>query len=152
MGLVHLDGDPKLICGGVTARVIYDLYEAWLPQMLRPGDILMHDGASVYCTQIVTNLLYRFIECFLVELIIWALYLPDLNPSENLWALLKAEICGLYPELEHTPDTEDTKQALIRAAKEAWQSIDDMILHKLSITMPHRVKAVTEADGWYTKY
>jgi hypothetical protein len=26
-----------------------------------------------------------------------------------------------------------------------------MILHKLSITMPHRVMAVIEADGWHTK-
>jgi hypothetical protein len=28
-------------------------------------------------------------------------------------------------------------------------SLDKSILHKLSITMPHHIKAVIKADGWY---
>jgi transposase len=34
----------------------------------------------------------------------WLPYSPDLNPIENLWALLKAEIYRLYPELVGTPE------------------------------------------------
>ncbi|EDN05333.1 predicted protein [Histoplasma mississippiense (nom. inval.)] len=49
----------------------------------------------------------------------WPPYSPDLNPIENLWALLKQEIYKLHPELEHASDTVATKRALIEAAKEA---------------------------------
>lgn len=83
---------------------------------------------------------------------IWPPYSPDLNPIENLWAIMKQEIYKLYPDLEHAADTEETRQRLIMAGKEAWQAINGQILHKLSTTMPHRVKAVIAANGWYTKY
>ena len=49
----------------------------------------------------------------------WPPYSPDLNPIENLWAIMKAEIYKLHPELEFVDDTEETLQALIEAAKEA---------------------------------
>jgi transposase len=87
-----------------------------------------------------------------VTVMIWPPYSPDLNPIENLWALMKAEIYRLHPELEHAPNTDETLEALIAAAKEAWLSIRPEVLRSLSETMPHRVKAVIEAEGWYTKY
>lgn len=65
---------------------------------------------------------------------------------------MKAEIYKLYPELEHAPDTEETLHQLVSAAQEAWHAIEERVLVKLSTTMPHRVKAIIEADGWYTKY
>lgn len=43
--------------------------------------------------------------------------------------------------------------ALLRAAaRHAWWIIRDSVLVRLSETMPHRVQAVIDADGWYTKY
>jgi len=83
---------------------------------------------------------------------VWPPYSPDLNPIENLWALIKAEIYRVHPEFEHTPDIEETLQRLIEAIKEAWQAIDQEVLYTLSVTMPHRVEAVIKAEGWYTKY
>ena len=65
---------------------------------------------------------------------------------------MKEEIYKLYPELEQADNTESTRLLLIQAAKEAWQAIEQRILVRLSQTMPHRVKAVIEAQGWYTKY
>jgi transposase len=81
-----------------------------------------------------------------------AYYFPDLNPIENLWAVIKAKIYELYPELGHAPDTEDILALLIKATKEAWQAINEKILKHLSNTMPHRVQAILAANGWYTKY
>jgi predicted RNase H-like HicB family nuclease len=45
-----------------------------------------------------------------------------------------------------------TLEALIQAAKEAWDVIKEHILQHLYATIPHRIKAVILADGWYTKY
>ena len=42
-----------------------------------------------------------------------------LEPIENLWALMKAELYRLHPELEHAPDIDETLDALIRGAQEA---------------------------------
>jgi transposase len=147
-GLVPLDGDPESRRGGVTAKVIVDLYQAFLPTILQPGDIFMQDNATVHTARITQAILRNMG----VTVMVWPPYSPDLNPIENLWGLMKAEIYKLYPELEYADDTEDTLAKLIEAAKEAWQEIDSTVLYNLSITMPHRVQAVIAADGWYTKY
>ena len=108
----------------------------------------MHNNAPVHTANIVKQILKELH----IQVMTWPLYSPDLNLIKNLWALLKQGIYKLYPELKHTPDTEGTRVKLIKAAKEAWQAIDQQVLVKLSITMPHRVKAVIEANGWYIKY
>lgn len=79
-------------------------------------------------------------------------YSPELNPIENLWALMKAKIYERYPELEKARDTEETPCQLIEAAKEACHTIDESVLQNLCNTMPHRVQAMLAADGWYTSY
>jgi hypothetical protein len=58
----------------------------------------------------------------------------------------------LHPELERALDTEDTLQSLIQAAIEAWHAINERVLRNLCHTMPHRVQAILQADGWYTSY
>jgi transposase len=120
-GLLPLGGDPESACGGVTAWVIRGVYESFLPEILGPGDIFMHDGASVHRAYIVRDLLQQMG----VEVMVWPPYSPDLNPIENLWAIMKGKIYELYPELERAPDTEDTLQTLIQAAIEAWHAIDE---------------------------
>ena len=147
-GLVPLDGDPDAPRGGITGRVMVDLYEAFLPSILQPGDIFMQDNAPVHTARIVRSALQNMGA----PVMVWPPYSPDLNPIENLWALMKAEIYKLYPELEHAEDTVATLANLVEAAKEAWHEIDSTVLYNLSITMPHRVQAIIEADGWYTKY
>ena len=81
------------LVGNVNAIGIYDLYSVILPWFLQPGDIFMHDNASVHTARVVKALL----EELQVQLMIWPPYSPDLNPIENLWALMKAEIYRLYP-------------------------------------------------------
>lgn len=147
-GLVPLDGDPLAARGGVTSWVIRCLYQAHLPEVMVEGGEFMHDGAGVHRGNIVKSLL-REMEIRVME---WPPYSPDLNPIENLWALMKAEIYRLYPELEHAPNTDATLDTLIQAAQEAWHNIDNEILYTLATTMENRVQAVIQAEGWYTKY
>lgn len=78
-------------------------------------------------------------------------YSPDLNLIENLWALLKAKIYELQPELKDMPDTDETLEFMIQTAQDAWSQIDLSILEKLADTMPHRAEDIIENKGWDTK-
>ena len=147
-GLVPLDGDPESARGGVTSRVIVEVYRAFLPTIIRPGDIFMQDGATVHTARIVRAILQEMG----VEVMEWPPYSPDLNPIENLWAIMKAEIYKLHPELQFALDTQETLRQLIDAAREAWHAIEDRVLYNLSVTIHCRVQAVKDAEGWYTKY
>lgn len=75
-----------------------------------------HDGASVHTAGIVKQLLVEMG----IKVMNWPPYSPDLNPIENLWALLKAEIYKLYPELQFANDTEETlKVEQVRVEKQS---------------------------------
>jgi hypothetical protein len=75
-----------------------------------------------------------------------------LNPIENLWALLKAKIYELRPDLMHMKHNETTKRILVDTAQIAWQNIDMRHLEHLSETIPNTVEAIIESEGWYTPY
>jgi hypothetical protein len=46
----------------------------------------------------------------------------------------------------------DTLDILIETVKEAWQQIYLSISERLSESMPRRVQAIIDSNGWYTKY
>lgn len=81
--LVPVDRDPESYRGGVTVAIIRVLYKAFLPDILRPGDIFMQDNAPVHTARLVRDAL----EQIDINVIDWPPYSPDLNPIENLWAL-----------------------------------------------------------------
>ncbi|RKL09128.1 hypothetical protein BFJ70_g16701 [Fusarium oxysporum] len=107
--------------GNVNSGDIRELYSFVLPRFISPGDIFMHDNASAHTARIVKSLL----EELQIRIMTWLPYSPDLNPIENLWALMKAEIYRLHPELIHAEDTVDIQDALVRAAMEAWDEIEE---------------------------
>jgi transposase len=107
------------------------------------GREFMHDRAGPHRGLIIRDIL-REMGIRVME---WLPYSPDLNPIENLWALMKAELYRLYPELEYAPDTDETLDALIRGAQEAWHNIDNGILYRLATMMENRVQVVLDADG-----
>ena len=78
--LVTLDEDLESARERVTDRVIVKVYKAFLPTIVRPGDIFMHDGASVHTAHIVRAILREMG----VIVMIWPPYSPDLNLIENL--------------------------------------------------------------------
>lgn len=149
-GLIPLFGDSNSPRGGVNRWVILELYQRVLPTLMNgtEGAIFQQDNAPVHTAHVIRDWLAD--QDFAV--MAWPPYSPDLNPIENLWALLKAKIYELHPEIKGMPDNEETLQILTAAAQEAWSEIDTDMLEKLAVTMPNRVKQVIDNDGWYTSY
>jgi transposase len=146
--LVPMEGDPEAPRGGVTARVYREVLDRHLPPILGFGNIFMHDNAPIHRAHIIREWLWERG----IEVMNWPPYSPDLNLIENLWALLKAEMYILYPELVSAPNNAETLDLLISCAIDTWDRIGEQLLNRLIDTMERRVKAVLDAEGWYTKY
>ncbi len=146
--LVIMDGNPKSPQSRVTAHCYIQVLEEYLPTILEHDSVFMHDNASIHSAHIVRD---WFIEqgIFLMR---WPPYSPDLNPIENLWAILKAEIIRAHPELVLMGDNQAAMDFLIECAKEAWEVRGEQLLNKLAEGMQKRVDAVLKAKGWYIGY
>jgi len=70
-------------------------------------------------------------------------YSPDLNPIENLWAIMAREV-----EKEQCDTDEELGDVVLRV----WNAVDPKIFRKLARSMPKRCQAVIDAAGWHTKY
>jgi transposase len=150
--LVPLFGHPNSPRGGVNAQRILETLQAQLPGICDPGSIFIQDNASTHTAALVQDWLIPWAEEEGVELIDWPPYSPDLNPIENLWKLLKQEICKRYPELADLPKSEASLAFLRRAAVEVWNDFPNELLQELVDSMTRRMAAVEAANGWYTKY
>lgn len=54
----------------------------------------------------------------------WPPYSPDLNPIENLWAIVKERIHERYPDLGQMPKNMAALERLVDAAIEVWGDIE----------------------------
>jgi transposase len=73
----------------------------------------------------------------------WPPNSPDLNPIENLWAIVNAQVKSLNPKSE---------EECWRALKDAWQKLDIVTLRNLCDSMPSRLQAVIDAQGGTIPY
>lgn len=150
--LWSLFGDPDSRHGGVTSRQILECLEEQLPTICSPGSIFAQDNAPTHKARIVQNWLRNWAANNGVTLVDWPPYSPDLNPIENLWKLLKEEICQRYPNLKSMPKNEQSLELLRQAAVEVWEDFGEELLENLILSMPRRLQAVVDVQGWYTKY
>ena len=78
---------------------------------------------------------------------------PDLNPIENLWSILKAELYRQYPDTMYLPGSgKAIRTELCNRLNKIWWDIGTDLLNKLIDSMPMRVNAVRKGKGWYTEY
>jgi hypothetical protein len=79
-----------------------------------------------------------------MEFIDWPAQSPDLNPIENVWAIMKRSIT-----------TQKIAKSVVELEKlvfNEWWSIPQETINELIDTMPSRVQAVIDSRGGPTKY
>jgi hypothetical protein len=85
----------------------------------------------------------RFLEARSVNTLKWPSNSPDLNPIENLWALLKRRVAERAPK---------SLVELKRVLAEEWDRIPQETINNLVSSMPRRLDAVRALKGNVTKY
>jgi len=79
-----------------------------------------------------------------MEFLDWPAQSPDLNPIENLWAIIKRNIT--------TQPIAKSLQELEKQVLNEWWSIPQETINELIDSMPSRVQAVIDAHGGVTKF
>jgi transposase len=145
-----------IILRSVDQWVYRDLLESCLLPVLQRvqdtiGDpVFMQDNARVHTARHVTD----WLDENNVQVMDWPPYSPDLNPIEHVWVRLKEGLHKRFPDIANTPGGPDkVRERLSMVLPEIWEKdIEGDFLEKLWESMPQRVAAVIEANGWYTKY
>ena len=99
------------------------------------------DNSPVHTAQTVKN----WMEDHEVQLEKWPPRSPNLNPIENIWAIMKQKIA----KLETRPKTLSELEIAVNAA---WNEIQLDTVKNLYRSMPRRISCCLHSRGSLTKY
>ena len=94
---------------------------------MRPNFILMHDNARPHRARIITT----FLQDHQIDCMEWPAMSPDLNPIENIWAILGTRVRNHDPPISTVPE-------LTRALQREWTNIDQVVIRNTVLTMRRR--------------
>jgi hypothetical protein len=103
------------------------------------GWTFMQDGAS--CHTAASSIAY--LNDMVNLLAEWPSGSPDLNPIENMWAVLKHRVEELRP---------GTKEELITLVIATWDAADISLVNNLVDSVPRRLQEVVQRQGNRTHY
>jgi hypothetical protein len=90
------------------------------------------------------NLVSDWLDLHPFDVMVWPPQSPDLNPIENIWALLKQRLFE-----KPVPSSMHEHWANVSPT---WYDIDKAMVRRYIETMPYRCRAVIKANGRWTKY
>lgn len=145
--LIIMTRDPTAKKNGYTTKsYIQALEEGLLP--VYDGQTFMQDNASIHTAHAARA---WFEEQGIYVLPDWPPYSPDLNPIEHLWFHLKNAVYDVVPHLDTITGVTLT-HTLEEALPKAWDLVKSEIIQEGVKSMPRRLQAVIDAEGWHTKY
>jgi hypothetical protein len=90
------------------------------------------------------NLVSDWLDLQPFDVMVWPPQSPDLNPIENIWALLKQR-------LFEKPVPSSMHEHWVKVSS-TWYDIDKAMVRRYIETMPERCRTVIKANGRWTKY
>ena len=112
--------------------------QEWFPE---GNGVFQQDNAPCHVSK-------KSLACFRdqgISLLEWPPSSPDLNPIENLWAIIKCRLRKINAW---------TKDDIIHNFTDVWMNDPEIpkVCQNLVLSMPKRVKAVFEAKGHHSRY
>jgi transposase len=101
----------------------------------------MHDNAPCHKADSIT----KFFEDQEIDTVNWPAQSPDMNPIENLWAIIKQKRAAKYP----LPSSEEE---LIEQIFSIWNNLDIGLCKNLAKSIENRLKSVIKRKGKAIKY
>ena len=98
--------------------------------------IFMQDNARPYSAKLVKN----YYDENNVDVLDWPPQSPDLNPIEQIWAIMKQE---LYTQKSFPKN----KNELVESFFTIWNNLKPKLLENLSDSIPERLEKVIKAKG-----
>ena len=117
---------------------LYDCFRMCKAPMAR--GVFMQDGATCHTAKIIQEY-FDFVKITYIKK--WPGNSPDINPIENLWAILKKKL--------RERDT-STIAKLEAAIYDVWYNLDPGMLRNLASSIPKRLREVIRRKGYPTKY
>ena len=99
------------------------------------------DNAKIH----VSRSTKRWFEAQNIPLLDWPNRSPDLNPMENLWAILARRVYANNKQYE-------TVQELKDAITTAFAELDQEVINNLVRSMPNRIYQLINRNGVLTDY
>lgn len=145
-------GELYRLTGRHTAATYVEVLEdVLLPslEVMRPGGepfVFQHDNAPQHSARLTQQWLASQAEK--VTVLDWPGKSPDLNPIENLWAILSEEVSQKNDQGRLRADD------LWRRVQEQWDRLRarPSLFESLAGSMVRRLESVVEAGGGQTKY
>jgi transposase len=130
--------------GNMTGEKYIELLKTTLiPELAAAGRPMtfMQDNAPCH----TANLVKAFMAENDIETLPWPAQSPDMNPIENLWAIIKARRQKKF-------GFPKSKSDLIEQIFDIWDNIDPKLVEKLADSANKRVNAVLKLKGKVSKY
>lgn len=137
----------KRVTGEIYVDQVYEAVLSPLWQHLRGarrGYLLLEDGAPIHRDARTQQ---RRQELG-IDKLLHPPYSPDLNPIENVWAILE----HLLDKVRNGPNPPKTLDELWKAAEKCWWSIPQEKIDNILGSWEKRMQAVIDAEGGHIDY